>query len=96
MIHAVLVRFSEDPDIVRGLVQLIEDLEEDGVGVNADPPTRVRRDLWGVLYADDAGIVSKSAEGFAKTMIIILAVFEAAGITVSEKKTETMLLLAPD
>ena len=50
-------------------------------------------------YADDAGIVStvrKSADGLAKMMTVIVTVFEAAGLTVSEKKTETMLLRTPD
>ena len=37
----------------------------------------------------------KSAEGLAKMMTVIVAVFEAAGLTVSEKKTETMLLRTP-
>ena len=64
-IHAVLVRFSEDPGILRDLVRLEEDLEEDGVGVNVDPLriTCVRRAVWGMLYADGVGIASKSAEG---------------------------------
>ena len=48
-----------------------------------------------MLYADDAGIVTKSAEGLAKMMSVIVTVFEAAGLTVSEKKTETMLLRTP-
>ena len=50
---------------------------------------------WGMLYADDGGIVSKSAEGLAKMMIVIVTVFEAAGLTVSQK-AETMLLQTPD
>ena len=49
-----------------------------------------------MLYADDAGIVSKSAEGLAKMKTVIVTIFEAAGLTVSEKKTETMLLRTPD
>ena len=49
-----------------------------------------------MLYADDAGIVCKSAEGLAKMMNIIVTVFEAACLTVSENKTETILLWAPD
>ena len=49
-----------------------------------------------MLYADDAGIVSKLAEGLAKMMIVIVTVFKAAGLTVSEKKTEIMLLRTPD
>ena len=44
------------------------------------------------MFADDAGIVSKSAEALAKLMTLIVTVFETAGLTVSEKKTETMLL----
>ena len=57
--HAVLVRFSEDPDIVRDLVHLEEDLEENAAGVSSDPLACVRRAVWGMLYADDAGIVSQ-------------------------------------
>ena len=53
-----------------------------------------------MLYADDAGIASKSAKGLAlgclQMMTVIVTVFEAAGLTVSEKKTETMLLRTPD
>ena len=49
-----------------------------------------------MLYADDAVIVSKSAEGLAKMMTVIVTDFEAAGPTVSEKRTETMLLRTPD
>ena len=45
----------------------------------------VRKAVWGMLYADDAVIVSKSAEGLAKMMTVIVTVFEAAGLTVSKK-----------
>ena len=38
-------------------------------------------------YADDAGIVPKSAEGLAKMMVVI--VFKSSALTVSET-TETM------
>ena len=41
--HAVVVRFSEDPDIVRDLVHLEEDLEENAAGVSSDPLACVRR-----------------------------------------------------
>ena len=91
----MVVRFSEDPGVVRGLVHL-EDLEENAAGVSSDPLACVRRADWGMLYADDAGIVSKLAEGLAKMMIVIVTVFKAAGLTVSEKKTEIMLLRTPD
>ena len=64
----MVVRFSEDPDIVRDLVHLEKGLEENGAG---DPLACVRRAVWGMLYADDAGIVSKSAEGLAKMTVIV-------------------------
>ena len=50
----------------------------------------------GHVEGDDAGIVSKLAEGLAKMMTVIVTVFEAAGLAVSEKKTETTLLRPPD
>ena len=94
--HAVVVRFfSEDPDIVRDLVHLEEDLEENAAGVSSDPLACVRRAFCGMLYADGAGIVFMSAEGLAK-MTVIVTIFETAGLTASEKKTETMLLQIPD
>ena len=88
--HAVLVRFSENSDILRDLVHLEENFGEDGVKI--EPLACVRRLVWGMRYADDEGIVSKSAEGLTKMMTVIVTAFEAAGLTVSEKKTETMLL----
>ena len=83
-IHAVLVRFSEVPDILRDLVHLEEDLGEDGVEV--EPLACMRRSVWGMLYADDVGIVYKSAEGLAKMMTVIVTVFEAPGLTACPKR----------
>ena len=90
-LHVELVRFSPDEAIVRVLVQpgdagVVQTEEQ-------EPLACVRR---GMLYTDDAGIVSKSAEGLAKKMTVIETVFEAVGLTVSEKKTETKLLQIPD
>ena len=93
-VHAVLVRLIEDPDILRDLVHFEEDLGEDGVVI--EPLACVRRSVCCMLYADDAGIVSEPAEGLAKMMTVIVTVFEAAGLTVSEKETETMLLRTPN
>ena len=56
----------------------------------------VRRAVWSMLYADDTGIASKSAERRAKPTTLIVTGVEAAGLTVSEKKTETMLVQTPD
>ena len=49
-----------------------------------------------MLYADDAGVVSRSQEGLTRMMTIIVEVFGAFGLTVSEKKTETLLMWAPE
>ena len=76
--------------IQRDLAHLEEDVGEDGV--KAKPVACVRRSVWGMLYADDAGIVSKSADGLAKMMTVIVTVLEAAGLTVFGRKTETILL----
>ena len=44
------------------------------------------------LYADDAGVVSKSPEQLGKMMDVIVTVCAAFGLTVSEAKTEIMCL----
>ena len=80
------VRFSDDPDIVRDLVHLEEDFEENVAGASLDPLACLRRAVWGMLYADDAGIVSKSAEGLAKMTVIV---------TVSKQQTSQQKLLVP-
>ena len=46
--------------------------------------------LWGMLYADDAGVVLRSHEQLRKMMGVIVVVCAAFGFTVSETKTEIM------
>ena len=60
------------------------------------PLERARRVVWGMFYADDAGVVSRSQEGLTKMMTTIVEVFGEFGLTVSEKKTETLLMRAPE
>ena len=55
----------------------------------------VRRAVWGMLYADDACIVSRSPRGLELMMAVIVKVCGAFGLTVSEKKTETMQMPIP-
>ena len=45
-----------------------------------------------MLFADNVGVDLQSVEGFAKKITVIVVVFEAAGLTV----TETMFLQTPD
>ena len=49
--------------------------------------------LWGTLYADDAGVVSRSPEHL-KMMGVIVVVCAAFGLTESEAKTEILGLRA--
>ena len=90
--EVVLVRFSEDDKILKDLVYLEE---EAGVGAGT-PLERARRAVWGMLYADDAGVVSRSQEGLTRMMTTIVEVFGALGLTVSEKKTKTLLTRTPE
>ena len=63
-----------------------------------DPETAlecVRRAVWGMLYADGAYIVSRSPRGLELMMAVIVKVCGAFGLTVSEKKTETMQMPIP-
>ena len=80
-LHAVFVRFSEDEGVVQNLVRP----NGDRAG-RVEDLACVRRAAWGMLYADDAGIVSKSAEGLAE-MTVVVAVFEAVVLTGSKTKT---------
>ena len=67
-IGVVLVRFSEDDTILEDLVYLEE---EAGVGAGT-PLERTRRVVWGMLYADDPGVVSRSQEGLTRMVTTIL------------------------
>lgn len=44
------------------------------------------------MYDDDVGILSRSPEGIAPMMTVVIEVCEAFGLTVSEIKTEAMCL----
>ena len=92
VIEVVLVRFCEDDRILKDLVYLEE---EAGMGAGT-PLERARRVVCGKLYADDAGVVSRSQDGLTRMMTTIVNVFGAFGLTVSEKKTETLFMRAPE
>eukprot|EP00752_Nemacystus_decipiens_P010711 g9538.t3 len=92
-LEVIIARFSQDEVIMRDLVYLEEE-DGGGGGTQLD---RVRRAVWGMLYADDAGVVSKSAEGLGRMMtIIIVEVFREFGLTVSETKTLTLVMRVKD
>ena len=65
VLNVVLQRFSEDPAILAELVHLKEPSTSTGPELAMD---YVRRAVWGMLYTDDACIVSRSPQGLAKMM----------------------------
>ena len=89
VLNAVLQRFSEEPAILAELVHL----KEPSTSMGPDPAMDyVRHAVWGMLYADDACIVSQSPQGIAKMMEVIVKVCRAFALIVSAKKTETMCM----
>ena len=92
VLRVVLERFSEDAGILADLIHLHEQSSKVG------PETAleyVRRTIWGMLYADDACIVSRSPRGLGRMMAVFVEVFGAFGLTISESKTETMCMPIP-
>ena len=82
-----------DPLIVLDLVYL------DGAPKGEDGRPReertlkmARRAVRGMLYSDDAGVVSTSPRGLTRVMGVIVVACQEFGLTLSEKKTETMHL----
>ena len=93
VMEVVLQRFSEDDTILEDLVFLDEGR---GDGPDKTLLDRVQRAVWAMPYADDAGIVSRSPAGLARMMTLIVEVTGAFGLTMSENKTETLLMRAPE
>ena len=92
VLNVVLQRFSGEPAILAKLVHL----KEHSTSMGPEPAMGcVRRAVWGMLYADDACIVSRSPQGIAKMMEVIVEVCRAFASTVSAKKTETMCMPPP-
>ena len=48
--------------------------------------------LWGMLYADDAGIVSGYSKRLERIMAVIVTACSSLGYAVSEAETEIMCL----
>ena len=93
VIIVVLQRFAEDPLIVSDLVYLDDAPKgEDGRPRKEGTLEMVRRAVWGMLYADYAGVVSTSPRGLTRMMGFIVATCQEFRLTMSEKKTEAMHL----
>ena len=74
VLNVVLQRFSEEPVILAELVHV----KEPSASMGPEPAVDyVRRAVWGMPYADDACIVSRSPQGLAKMMEVIMEVCRA-------------------
>ena len=88
----VLQIFSEDTVILAELVHL----KEPPTSMGPEPAMDyVCRAVWGMLYMDDACIVSRSPQGLAKMMEVIVEICQAFALTVLAKKAETMCMPPP-
>ena len=93
VIIVVLQEFAEDPLIVLDLVYLDDAPKgEDGRPRKEGTLEIVRRAVWGMLYADDTGVVSTSPRGLTRIMGVIVVACQEFGLTVSYKKSEAMHL----
>ena len=71
--------------------------EKKGAGGRGEATAResvLATPLWGILYDDEAGVVSQSSEQLRTMLGVIVVVCEAFGLTVSGTKTEIMCLRA--
>ena len=85
-------RFSKDAGILADLIHLQEQPSKVGLKTALEC---VRRAIWGMLYADDACIVSRSPRGLGRMMAVFVEVFGIFGLSISESKTETMCMPIP-
>ena len=76
------------------LVHLRKKREAGGRGEVTAGESVLATPIWGMLYAEDAGVVSQSPEKLRKMMGVIVVVCAAFGLTVSKAKTEIMCLRA--
>ena len=94
VIDVASTRFKADKGIMDALVHLRKKKWAGGRGEATAGDSVLTTPLWGMLYADDAGVVSQSPEQLRKTMGMIVVVCAAFGVTVSEAKAEIMCLRA--
>ena len=88
----VLQKFSEDAVILAELVHLKKPPTPMGLEPAMD---YVRCAVWGMLYADNTCIVSRSPQKLANMMEVIVKVFRADALTVSAKKSDMMCMPPP-
>ena len=87
VINVASTRFKADKGIIDALVHLRKKRGAGGRGEATARESVLATPLWGMLYADEAGVVSRSPEQLRNMMGVIVVVCAAYGLTVSEAKT---------
>ena len=90
VINVASTRFKADKGIMDALVHPRKKRGTGGRGQANFGESVLATPLWGILYADDAGVVSQSPEQLRKMMGVIVVVCAMFSLTVSEAKTEIM------
>ena len=93
VLRVLVERFTADAD-VKDMVYTNKVRQKKGGRKKLERPEKVRdipqenvegaKPIWGMLYADDAGIVSRRRNSLAKMMAVIGAACVSFGLTVSE------------
>ena len=96
VINVASTRFKVDEGIMDALVHLRKKRGAGGRGKATAGESVLATPLWGMLYADDAGVVTQTPEQLRKMMEVIVVVCVAFGLTVSEAKIEIMCLRAKE
>ena len=94
VINVASMRFKADKGIMDALVHLRKKRRVGGWVEATAGESALAMPLWGMLNADDVGVVSHPPEQLRKMMGVIVVVCAAFGFTVSEAKTEIMCLRA--
>ena len=92
VINVASTRFKADKGIMDALVHLRKKRATGGRGEATAGESVLATPLWGMLYADDAGVVSQPPEQLRKMMGVVVVACAAFGLTVSEAKTKIMCL----
>eukprot|EP00752_Nemacystus_decipiens_P015555 g13878.t1 len=96
MLLVCVAEFAEDTRVMEDMVMIgraVAARKKRGKGGKTGTVVVDAEALWAMLYADDAGVVSRSTESLGKMMSVIVRVAGLFGLMVSEPKTKIMCLL---
>ena len=94
VISVTSTRFKANKGIMDALVHLRKKREAGRRGEASAGDSVLATPLWGVLYADEAWVVSQPPDQLRKMLGVIVVVCAVFGLTVSEAKTEISCLRA--